>query len=1188
MYEHFSPNKAYRITELLDFDDLRLHIVQNTLEEIARQLETPQAPFTDFLQASRQLRDMQQRGVSRLRVEDQEILTREAFTRDFKALAGQQQVILFFDTVEKVQDLIQWRELLGILLQLEKSVIFLAGRHNDEVGERIQNLLKGSGSAHVIPLSGLSDTEARAYFTRTKPGEYLMAENKAQSDWVCQLCNGRPILLDLAVDWLSRGANLEIPKRPQKENVAKKSAPQLLAEHDKETPTQQALEELDEETLTQLKQDFERNLVQQINQLAEPENEAILDMAHVYHYFDAARHSHLHNEFSLEDSVVLLNSLRSYSFIKPQPGGGIRLHDEMRRMVGENVWPNLDRSKTRRRHISEQMVQFYDQRLESEEVEVIRQTLATEQLYHQLYASVQQGHQVFRPIFREALGRYQLGYAQLLLNTFLDFANDFNAALQSWADVHKGRLLRAEEKVQEAVDLIQPAKETLQALQVHEEMDTVCNALGYCHRLLGNWEQAISAYEEALNYSLAEHDARQMAETMNNIANVSRLSGDFERANRYSLVGLKIREKINDRKGIASSCYVRGMVTWETGNSTEAAQYLRRARQVSEEIGHVEGLADAIKYQSYLHFRTGDIDTALPLIREAKHIFADKGIGLGHADCLNLETRILIDKHAVEGESDDGFREAEELAHQALKVARRIHDNYKIAECNLTLCRIYFRWGRFYHDKDKDKAQKYYRLARQKYDHPEGGRLARQRHYLGPASVYEWVMGDIAFAAQDWETAFNHYIAECEISCRFKDARFARALNGLSDRFHTLAAFEDEGRDLARQYCDYVISQWKDRNLATDFPEVIEECEYVKGSLRLIDPQYIAHLRQWGEDLLTRGEWKKAIEIYEELLNIQQIYRPDEAVANAMNQSAWAYRQKGQFVQARRFCQQSLLIRERLGNMQLIAGSRLVMGTIMWTTGNTNEAARYFRLAQELYQKAGDEIGLARANRHSAFMRHLIGDREQAQNLAAQAEATFREQELFAELADTLNLLATMLRHEKRFEEAREKVKECHQLAEKSGAKFTLTEAWLTMGLIEYTEGRQIWEKTGELLRVKLFFDKAKACYEAGYPLAEKFDYLLLLSVYNSMAGYIAFAEGRFATAFEHFIHDLDFGARYERGRMRRELDQVVNHFVQLPQNLRRFYADYIIDEWRERGLAETEPDVARLFQLLKEYNAYV
>ena len=90
------------------------------------------------------------------------------------------------------------------------------------------------------------------------------------------------------------------------------------------------------------------------------------------------------------------------------------------------------------------------------------------------------------------------------------------------------------------------------------------------------------------------------------------------------------------------------------------------------------------------------------------------------------------------------------------------------------------------------------------------------------------------------------------------------------------------------------------------------------------------------------------------------------------------------------------------------------------------------------------------------------------------------------------------------------------------------------------------------------------------------------------MAARIAFDEKRYADAFEHYVRDLEFGARYERGRMRRELDQIVDRLVRLPTKLRRFYADYIINEWTETGLAEAEPDIPRLFLLFKEYNDYV
>ncbi len=931
--------------------------------------------------------------------------------------------------------------------------------------------------------------------------------------------------------------------------------------------------------------------MERVNDLGQPRNEAILDIAHVYHYFDAERYCYLHDDVSLVDARKLLNELCSFSFVKPQPGGGVGLHDEMQRMVSQYVWPVLDKSGKRRRWLSGRMVQYCDERLAECEDDPVRwQALVAEQLYHRLYADLKQGHRAFEPLFRQANRQHRLRFAQLLLNTLpLDqFSAEFDPELAAWAKIHQGRLLRAEEKVEDAVNLIRPAKEKLQELGVSEGLDTVCNALGYCYRLLGSWEQAIAAYEESLAYSQQEKDARQIAETMNNIANVCRLSGDFERANRYSLVGLKIRERLDDKQAMGNSCYVRGMISWEIGNTAEAAVYGQRARELFTQTDDLPGVAEVDRFESYLHFRTGDLDKAWNLVERARAVFAERGIGLGLADTLNLQARILVDKYAAEGETDEGFREIEGLAKEALGVAERIRDHYKIAECHLTLCRLYYRWGRhFQEQKDQVNAEKYYQAARREYMDKEGGQAARERNYLALWSVYEWAMADLAYEADAWKTAFEHYLEECATAARFKEPRFARALNGLSDRLHRLPAGDDGSRELTRQYCDYVIASWKARGLDRYFPEVVEECEYIKTFFRLVAPKQVKQLRQWGADLLARGEWQRAADVYQGLLALGQTYTPDEQAAWAMNQSAWAYRQMGDFTQARRLCQQSLLIRQRLQDIAPIADSRLMMGTIMWTTGNTTEATRYLRLAQEFYSQIGDEVGLAHVNRHTAFMHFRIADHEKSLEYLTQAENTFRKKDRQVDLADALNLRARILHGEEHPEEARELANESRCLAEENGAYYILAEAWLTLGLIEYKTGQKAFQE-GNKEKAQQHFEQAKAFHENGYPIAKRHGYNLLLSVYESVAGGIAFEEGRYADALRHYVQDLEFGTRYERARMRRELDRIVNRLVQLPGKMRRFYADYIINEWQDRGLAETTPDVPRLFQLLKEYSEYV
>jgi tetratricopeptide (TPR) repeat protein len=1154
--------KRYAVTGLLDFDDLRLHILQNILHELASQLRTTEADFGAYFKAAAQLREMQNRGSSLFHIEEQEEQVMEAFMQGFHALSQTRRSLILFDTLEKVQDLALWRELVQVLVQLDNTAVLLVGRRGDQVDEYLQERISSPASSQVISLQGLSHQESLTYFKRTELGEFLAEDDPQQTQIVCWLSNGRPILIDLAVDWLGRGIKLD-------------------------TPTLSA-KELDKRPSREETDRFERRLVERVNDLSKPENEAILDMAHIHHYFDAHRHSFLHSEFSLQESEQLLEKLHAFSFVKLQPGGGIRLHDEMQRMVSEYAWPVLDKSGSRRRWLSQRMVQYCSDRLANGDDDLVaRQALATEQLFHCLYADINEGHQAFLDVFRDAMAQHQLGYAQVLLNTLEEFSPRFDQKLQAWDDIHKGRLLRAREQVQGAVALIRPAKERLQELGVEDEIDTVCNVLGYCYRLSGHWQQAISAYEEALFYSRKEDDARQIAETLNNIANTCRLGGDYERANRCSLVSLKIRERLDDKRAIGNSCRVRAMICWETGNTIEAADYLKRARQLFTEIMDVEGVAEADKYESYMRFRTGDLDGALPLLKQAQELFSERGASLSLADSLNLEARILISQLSAKGETGEGFREVEDIAQRALVISRRIRDYFKMAECRLTLCRIYQKWGRLAQAQgDAQKAQDMFRLAREQYDSPEGGQSARQRNYLSIWSVYEWTMGDIAYEAGDWEVAFDHYLQECATASRFKDARFARALNALSDRLHRLPEGDDHSHELTRLYCDYVIDGWREQGLARDHPELIEECEYIKEFLQLGDPRRLDQLRQWGADLLIRGEWQRAVEVFDELMTAEQIHNPGESAAEAMTQSAWAHRQMGAFVQARRLCQQGLLIRQKLGDPAAIAGSRLVMGTIMWITGNTDEAARYLRLARGLYRQTGEELGLARAYRHTAFMHFRIGDHKAALRYVTQAEDIFRQQKRDAELADALNLHAVILRRERLYDEARELGQESRRLAEESGAHYTLAEAWLTLGLIEYADGQAHRESDPGRARDSL--ERAKGYREKGYHLAKRHGYDLLLSVFESVAGMIAFDEGRYAAAFEHYVRDLRYGARFGRARIRRELDRIVDRWALLPKETRRFYADYMIMEWQEESPTADEPDTPRMFHLLKEYNDYV
>ncbi len=1165
--EKYTGEAGFCVTDLLDFDDLGLHIVLNVLERIVGYLSCADVPFREYSSKMEQLRHMQLSATpTRLLVQDLEERLVDDFYNSYQAASAGQHIVLLFDTVEKVQDFPFFQELLSLLRKLPNSTLIFSGRRGPEVIELLRKVGVLSDRIFLVELGGLGASDALEYFQRTELGKYLVRENYAQAEAICRLSAGRPILIDLAVDWLGQG--LGLPKLPGPPDS------------------------LDEQATKDIRKQFERGLVQQVNDLGEPRNELILEMAHVFHYFDTGRLRYLHPDTLEEEAALLFGELRYFSFVKQQPGGGLRLHDEMGRMINEYVWPALDVSGDRRRWLSKHMVAYYQQQLgEYKDDEVRWQALRAEQLYHQLYADVRQGLQAFEPDFRKALGQQTLGYAEVLLNTVNLFSSGFDEELKAWFAVHKGRLLRAEENVESAIELIRPARDKLKSLGVQRDMDMVCNVLGYCYRLLGDWDKAIEAYEESLAYSRQEGNTEQIAETMNNIANVCRLSGDFERASRYSLVSLCVRERLYKRKpsenarSLGNSCYVRGMLSWETGNTAESASYLSRARQLFKQSDYTEGLAQVDRYDAFIHFRTGDLDGALELLQKAMNVFEEKGIGVERADCLNLQARIGISKLAAEEETSDGFSKIQKIVEQALNLAERVGDNFKIAECHLTMCRLLYRWGRLLLQQGHQmEADRYFMRALSEYRDPAGGEMARQRNYLDLLSVYEWTVADLYYTCRDWQNAFAHYLKECAISSRLKGERLFRALNGLSWRLHNLPADTDGVRELTRQYCDYMIDNWKDLGLGNDFPSVIEECEDIKTFFGLVDPRQLERLRNRGADLMHRGEWLRAADVYQQLLMATRTYQPSEQIAEAMAQSAWAYRQIGEFARARRLCMQSMLIRDALGAPAHLADSHLVMGSIMWITGNVVEASRHFRLARNLYTEADDPIGNAKVDRQLAFLYFVINDYQEAYKYIERAIGVFRAKNLFAELADALTLyqrISVRLPDEPDSpDRSRQAIQESRELAEQYGFHYVMVETWIA----EVVAENRLYQQTGD----KSDLQRAKDAFQRGYQLAEQYDYWLLMSVFQALAGRIEFGERHFADAFEHFANDLELGSRYSRSRLLRELDSIGSHLVQLDEPLRSYYADYIINTWQDRGLAEQAPDVPRLFQLLKEYSLYV
>ena len=324
--------------DLMDFANRSLHIGVNVGRWIATQFG--KNSFSDYLREIDDLSQMEMAGVSQERQAEQLQRATEIYLDCYNRIAKQKRMIFLIDTMEALYNL----DVLGILVQItlrtKNTLCIISGRGADKAYNSLADYNVDTQTRNLCVLKPFSAEEADAYFEQTEIGEDIDDEMREK---IRLLTNGRPVMIDLAIDWLER----EMP------------LPELV---DTPVATLQSLANSQTDKWNKLQEEFEAELVQRILSLAEREDSTILDMAHVYHYFDADILSYL-SGLSAQESEEALADLGRLTFIKPKPKGQYALHDEMRRLVNQHVWPFIGRIGTERRDLDQRMVSYYEEKL---------------------------------------------------------------------------------------------------------------------------------------------------------------------------------------------------------------------------------------------------------------------------------------------------------------------------------------------------------------------------------------------------------------------------------------------------------------------------------------------------------------------------------------------------------------------------------------------------------------------------------------------------------------------------------------------------------------------------------------------------------------------------------------------------------------------------------------------------------
>ncbi|HEV7771726.1 MAG TPA: hypothetical protein VGO48_00405 [Conexibacter sp.] len=242
------------------------------------------------------------------------------------------QVVILVDTVDRwVSNTTAFRRLTSLLPQLRNASVILAGRATWEVLPALPSVVDVDRSLRLEPL----DLEASgAFFEGLDVSPDLQLR-------LATLADGRPILLRLCAQWLEAGMPL----------------PEAAVD----PPS--ALDTLDDQALACARSDFRRGLVETIRRLRGKQDVLIMEMAHLEHRFNAEIVRYLHPGMS-EDADEVLEQLRWLFFVKDIGVDRVVLHDEMRELIREFVWPAVDPLGAERRRLDARIATWYESVLE--------------------------------------------------------------------------------------------------------------------------------------------------------------------------------------------------------------------------------------------------------------------------------------------------------------------------------------------------------------------------------------------------------------------------------------------------------------------------------------------------------------------------------------------------------------------------------------------------------------------------------------------------------------------------------------------------------------------------------------------------------------------------------------------------------------------------------------------------------
>jgi tetratricopeptide (TPR) repeat protein len=161
-------------------------------------------------------------------------------------------------------------------------------------------------------------------------------------------------------------------------------------------------------------------------------------------------------------------------------------------------------------------------------------------------------------------------------------------------------------------EALQLCKSTLEITEDYR----VLKEIGYCESQVGEVDQALKHYQQALNLCSLE-DKQEQAAIKHYLGMLKADTGEIEEAIALYQQSLALKEQIGNVQGKAATLHQLGMLKADTGEIEEAIALYQQSLAITEQIGNVQGKATTLNNLGYLKANSGEIEEAIALYQQS-------------------------------------------------------------------------------------------------------------------------------------------------------------------------------------------------------------------------------------------------------------------------------------------------------------------------------------------------------------------------------------------------------------------------------------------------------------------------------------------------------------------------------------------------------------------------------------------